>query len=59
MNTFITNPDGNFYLNDKKIPYQVAPYGVYCGACPSFKKSCNGCGSQPKKQNGNAPTAEP
>lgn len=29
----------------------IAPCGVYCGACPSFEKTCNGCASDDKKQN--------
>lgn len=24
---------------------KLAPCGVYCGACPSFNKTCNGCAS--------------
>ena len=28
----------------------IAPCGVYCGACPSFNKTCFGCSSQNKKQ---------
>lgn len=27
------------------IPPQLAPCGVFCGACPSFEKSCLGCAS--------------
>jgi len=34
----------------QKIPDSAAPCGVYCGACPSFKLSCNGCGSENKNQ---------
>ena len=34
----------------QRIPDSSAPCGVYCGACPSFKISCNGCGSKDKKQ---------
>ena len=34
----------------QKIPDVLAPCGVYCEACPSFKKSCNGCGSENKNQ---------
>ena len=34
----------------QKIPDSFAPCGVYCGACPSFKISCNGCGSEDKNQ---------
>ena len=34
----------------QKIPDSVAPCGVYCWACPSFKSSCNGCGSEDKNQ---------
>ncbi|WGM88817.1 MAG: DUF3795 domain-containing protein [Candidatus Bathyarchaeota archaeon] len=34
----------------QKIPDSLAPCGVYCEACPSFKKSCNGCGSENKNQ---------
>ena len=28
----------------------LAPCGVYCGACPSFDKTCNGCASDDKNQ---------
>ena len=28
------------------IPPELAPCGVYCGACPSFGKSCHGCASE-------------
>ena len=28
----------------------LAPCGVYCGACPSFNKTCNGCSSEDKNQ---------
>lgn len=34
----------------KNIPAQLAPCGVYCGACPSYMKSCLGCASQDEKQ---------
>jgi hypothetical protein len=34
----------------QKIPDPLAPCGVYCKACPSFKTSCNGCGSENKNQ---------
>lgn len=29
---------------------ELAPCGVYCGACPSFNKSCKGCSSDDKEQ---------
>jgi hypothetical protein len=28
---------------------ELAPCGVYCGACPSFSKTCNGCASDTKQ----------
>jgi len=34
----------------QKNPDSIAPCGVYCEACPSFKTSCNGCGSENKNQ---------
>ena len=34
----------------QRIPDSLAPCGVYCEACPSFEKSCNGCGSENKNQ---------
>ena len=34
----------------QRIPDSIAPCGVYCEACPSFKTSCNGCGSENKNQ---------
>ena len=33
-------------LESPKFPPEVAPCGVYCGACPSFGKSCHGCSSE-------------
>jgi hypothetical protein len=32
------------------ISNELAPCGVYCGACPSFGKSCFGCASASRKQ---------
>jgi hypothetical protein len=29
---------------------ELAPCGVFCAACPSFNKTCNGCPSENKKQ---------
>ncbi|MBI5679901.1 MAG: DUF3795 domain-containing protein [Methanobacterium sp.] len=29
-----------------RIPNETAPCGVFCGACPSYEKSCLGCGSE-------------
>ncbi len=29
---------------------ELAPCGAYCGACPSFNKTCNGCASDDKDQ---------
>jgi uncharacterized protein DUF3795 len=39
-------------MNAKKnnIPAELAPCGVFCGACPSFEKSCKGCASQDTNQ---------
>ncbi len=34
----------------KKIPNELAPCGVFCGACPSFPKTCLGCASKSKEQ---------
>jgi hypothetical protein len=28
----------------------LAPCGVYCGACPSFNKTCKGCASDDQEQ---------
>ncbi|MGC9516431.1 MAG: DUF3795 domain-containing protein [Methanomicrobiales archaeon] len=33
-----------------RIPDDAAPCGVFCGACPSYKISCLGCGSNNQKQ---------
>lgn len=33
-------------LKAKNFPPEVAPCGVYCGACPSFGKTCFGCSSE-------------
>lgn len=30
---------------------ELAPCGVFCGACPSFNKSCFGCSSESRNQN--------
>lgn len=32
--------------NVTNFPPEVAPCGVYCGACPSFGKTCYGCFSE-------------
>jgi len=34
----------------KQIPNELAPCGVFCGACPSFNKTCLGCASKSKEQ---------
>lgn len=34
----------------KYLPKELAPCGVFCGACPSFNKSCLGCSSTNKDQ---------
>lgn len=34
----------------QKNPDSMGPCGVYCGACPSFQVSCNGCGSEDRNQ---------
>ena len=33
-----------------KIPNELAPCGVFCGACPSYIKTCQGCASESKEQ---------
>lgn len=33
-----------------KLPDMMAPCGVYCGACPSYGKTCRGCGSEDHNQ---------
>ena len=42
----------NHKLMDKspKRIAELAPCGVYCGACPSFGRSCNGCASENTSQ---------
>ena len=37
-------------LNNNIIPAELAPCGIFCGACPAFDKTCNGCASSDKKQ---------
>lgn len=32
------------------IPNELAPCGVFCGACPSFTKTCLGCPSESRNQ---------
>jgi len=34
----------------EKLPPELAPCGIFCGACPSFNKTCHGCSSE-KEQN--------
>jgi hypothetical protein len=34
----------------KNIPSELAPCGIFCGACPSYNKTCLGCASQSQKQ---------
>lgn len=36
--------------NKDKIFNELAPCGVYCGACPSYNKTCLGCASNDKTQ---------
>lgn len=33
-----------------RIPDEMAPCGVYCGVCPSFGRTCKGCGSDDMRQ---------
>jgi hypothetical protein len=33
-----------------RIPDAMGPCGVYCGACPSFGRTCRGCGSEDRDQ---------
>ena len=37
-------------MTKTKRENELAPCGVYCGACPSFNKSCLGCSSNDKNQ---------
>lgn len=32
-------------LIKRSIPPELAPCGIYCGACPSYGKTCLGCAS--------------
>jgi hypothetical protein len=34
----------------REIPNELAPCGVFCGACPSFLKTCLECASENKEQ---------
>lgn len=34
----------------KQVINELAPCGVFCGACPSFNKTCLGCASESKEQ---------
>lgn len=34
----------------KKLPNELSPCGVFCGACPSFEKTCLGCASESQSQ---------
>lgn len=36
--------------SDQAIPNELAPCGVFCGACPSFGKTCLGCAATSKTQ---------
>ena len=31
---------------NRNLPAELAPCGVFCGACPSFGKSCEGCSTE-------------
>lgn len=33
-----------------RIPDAMGPCGVFCGACPSFGRTCLGCGSDDRQQ---------
>ncbi|MFC1950857.1 DUF3795 domain-containing protein [Chloroflexota bacterium] len=33
-----------------RLPKQMGPCGVYCAACPSYGKTCQGCGSEETSQ---------
>ena len=33
-----------------RIPDAMGPCGIYCGACPSFQRTCRGCGSEDRDQ---------
>jgi hypothetical protein len=35
---------------DSKIPPELAPCGIFCGACPSFGKGCRGCPTEDTRQ---------
>lgn len=37
-------------LEGVNLPPELAPCGVFCGACPSFGKSCHGCSSEKKQK---------
>ena len=32
------------------VPPAVAPCGIFCGACPSFGRTCKGCSSEDRDQ---------
>ncbi len=32
------------------VPPEAAPCGIYCGACPSFGRTCRGCSSHERDQ---------
>ena len=34
----------------KHLQNELAPCGVFCGACPSFNRTCFGCASENKEQ---------
>lgn len=36
-------------MTEKRIPEQ-APCGIWCGSCPSFGKTCNGCAPDDPQQ---------
>jgi hypothetical protein len=36
--------------NSGNIPAELAPCGVFCGSCPSYKLTCLGCPSENKNQ---------
>lgn len=37
-------------VKEQYRPAELAPCGVFCGACPSFRKSCFGCSSEKEQK---------
>jgi hypothetical protein len=49
-NRYLSHGDNPRTVAMGRIPDAMGPCGIYCGACPSFAKTCKGCGSDDRDQ---------